>query len=534
MDWTLSWQAATAHSEALRARSDKTRRIFSAMPVGHHMGLNAVPSTIDINAPWVMLTLATVLLLMTFIDARRDTTRPLWLRLIIRLVTFGALSWLLQRSIGLPTVTADFVSLGMNIWAHFAEVGWWVLGARVAVGILRLIVVLEGRPRETQIVSDLLAGAIYIATALSVVNFVFAVPIGGLIATSGVIAIILGLALQSTLSDVFAGIAMGLEHAYKPGDSLWVEGGIEGQVVQISWRSTQISTLHNSIAVVPNSVIAKSRLENRSAPTPTRSVSLTVSVDAAADPRRCVAALQAAVQACRIPLASPKPAVNCMGLQGDGNLYQVRFTVGMGRDIESARTEAFELIHRHLRHAGIGLGVPGIEPLPAPPVPTLADLIAESDLLGPLAPDERGVFSEYLEATSYEPGQILVQQDELPEAIFLIAAGTVDVTRTDADGTRMLLRASPADSIAAMPMIMGKTALFTATAMTPVTAYRLDKASIAAVMRTRPELSKSLEAQARRGRAWIRCETEANLERTADRSDVLLTRLRHFIQRLNV
>ena len=147
---------------------------------------------IDMNAPWVTLALATVLLLVTFVDARRDATRPLWLRLVIRLVTFGALTWLLQRSIGLPTVTAAFLSPGIQIWAHVAEVGWWVLGARVAVGILRLIVVLEGRPRETQIVSDLLAGAIYTATALSVVNFVFEVPIGGLIATSGVIAIVLG------------------------------------------------------------------------------------------------------------------------------------------------------------------------------------------------------------------------------------------------------------------------------------------------------------------------------------------------------
>jgi small-conductance mechanosensitive channel/CRP-like cAMP-binding protein len=489
---------------------------------------------IDMNAPWVMLALATVLLLGTFVDARRDTIRPLWLRLVIRLVTFGALTWLLQRSIGLPTVTAESLSPGVQTWAHFAEIGWWVLGARVAVGILRLIVVLEGRPRETQIVSDLLAGAIYLATGLSVVNFVFEVPIGGLIATSGVIAIVLGLALQSTLSDVFAGIAMGLEHAYKPGDSLWVEGGIEGQVVQISWRSTQISTFHNSIAVVPNSVIAKSRLENRSAPTPTRSVTLAISIDAAADPRRCVAALQAAVQACRIPLASPKPAVNCTGLQVDGNQYQVRFTVGTSRDIESARTEAFGLIHRHLRYAGIGLGAPGIEPLPTAPVPTLADLMAESDLLGALAPDERGVFAEHFEAANYETGEILVRQDEPPEAIFLIATGTVDVTRTDANGARVLLRASPADSIAAMPMIMGRTSLFTATAMTPVTAYRLDKDSIAAVMRIRPDLSKSLEAQARRGSAWIRCETEANLERTVDRSDVLLTRLRHFLQRLNV
>ena len=148
-------------------------RLWHRTFLAKRMGSCAVPPQIDMNAPWMMLTLATVLLLVTLVDARRDTTRPLWLRLVIRLVTFGALTWLLQRSIGVPTVTAEFLSPGVQIWAHLAEIGWWVLGARVAVGILRLIVVLEGRPRETQIVSDLLAGAIYTATALSVVNFVF-------------------------------------------------------------------------------------------------------------------------------------------------------------------------------------------------------------------------------------------------------------------------------------------------------------------------------------------------------------------------
>ena len=114
-----------------------------------------------------------------------------------------------------------------------------MLGARVAVGVLRLALVVEDKPRQTQIVSDLLASTIYVATALSVINFVFGVPIVGLVATSGVVAIVLGLALQSTLSDVFSGIAVGLEHAYKPGDLLWVEGGIEGQVLEINWRSTR-------------------------------------------------------------------------------------------------------------------------------------------------------------------------------------------------------------------------------------------------------------------------------------------------------
>ena len=207
----------------------------------------------------------------------------------------------------------------------------------------------------------------------------------------------------------------------------------------MSWRSTQIATLHNSVAVIPNSVIAKSRFENRSAPTPIRSVAVSVGVNSSADPGRCISALTAAAQACRIRLASPRPVVTCMGLQGDGNLYQVRFTVGVSRDIEAARTEALSLIHRHLRHAGIGLGVAGIAPLPPASCPTLADVMAESDLFGQLAPEERGLFAQHFAVEEYGTGETLVCQNQMPKAVFLIACGTVELTRQDANGTRVLM-----------------------------------------------------------------------------------------------
>jgi small-conductance mechanosensitive channel/CRP-like cAMP-binding protein len=482
--------------------------------------------------PWLSLAFATLLILGSFASARLTSSKPVWVMLAIRLAAFGAVSWLAQRSIGLVTVSMTSLTPGMRVWAQLVEIGWWILGAGALVGSVRFAVVLEGRPRQTRIVADLLAGAIYTATVLAVVNYVFQVPIGGLIATSGIIAIVLGLALQSTLSDVFSGIAMGLEHAYKPGDMLWVEGNVEGQVVQICWRSTHIATLHNSIAVIPNSIIAKARFENRSAPTPTRSVTLPINIDASIDPRRCIAVFQAAIKACQIPLTAPQPAFNCVGLQGDGNLYQVRFTVATGRDIESARTEALALIHRHLHHAGIRLAVPLGDMHQSASIPTLSDLIAASDLLGPLAPDERGLFAEHFQLVRYDAGQVLIKQDELPDAVFLIASGTVDVTRDDVRGTHALLRSSPADTIGAVPMISGMPALFTATALTPVSAYRLDKDSIAAVMRVKPELSESLEAQALRGNAWIRCETEANMNVNTGRSD-MLARLRRFLHRLN-
>jgi small-conductance mechanosensitive channel/CRP-like cAMP-binding protein len=484
---------------------------------------------------FLSLTLASVLMLATALDMRLDRNRPLWLGFAIRITVFGVATWLMQRAIGSPVAPQlRAATTGEQIWMRLAEIGWWILGARVAVGIVRLVVVLENQPRETKIVSDLLAGVIYTATALAVVNFVFGVAIVGLVATSGVVAIILGLALQSTLSDVFSGIAVGLERAYKPGDLIWVEGGIEGRVLQINWRSTQIATLHDSIAIVPNSVIAKSRLENRSAPTPTRTITVTIDADAAIDPRRVIAALEAAARGCRFPLSVPESTVECANLRGDGNAYEVRFSVRSSDDLAPARTEMLAQIHRHLRHAGIGFGVGGVAPLPSPAAPNIADLLAESDMFGALTPAERGLFAEQFALVTLEKGETLICEGEMPQAVFLLSGGTVEVARGEANRRQVLLYASPGDTLGMIGLVTGAASLVTAAALTPVTAYRLDKNAIAEVLRSHPEVAGSLEAQAKRGHAWLRSETGAHeQEQMMQKPDMLLARLRQFLHRLN-
>ncbi|HEY6431056.1 MAG TPA: mechanosensitive ion channel family protein [Acetobacteraceae bacterium] len=487
-----------------------------------------------LGSPLAPLTLASLVLLAIAVDARHDRHRPLWLRLGVRIAVFAVLTWLMRLAVGSPVAPRLPVDVpGERIWAQLVEIGWWMVGARVAVGIVRFVVVVENRPRETRIVSDLLAGAIYIATALSVINFVFGVPIAGLVATSGVVAIIFGLALQSTLSDVFSGIAVGLEHAYKPGDLLWVEGGIEGQVLQINWRSTQIATPHNSVAIVPNSVIAKSRLENRSAPTPTRGITVTVNTHPSVDPGRCVAALDAAVQACRLPLSQPQPTIDCVGLKGDGVAYEISFIVRASDEIAAARTEMLTQMHRHLRHAGISLGVSGVAVAPSASVPTLVELMAESELFGPLSADQRELLAEHFVAISLERGETLIREGEMPDALFLLAAGTVELTRGEGTGRRVLLRASPGESVGMISLITGVAWVATARALTPVAAYRLDKAGFATVLRSSPSLASSLEAQAQRGLAWLRCEAAAHEEDQMDKPDLLLARLRQFLRRLN-
>src|ERR1700735_1860847 len=207
--------------------------------------------------PLILLVPATFLIFAIVLIPQVRMNWPLWLRASWSITIFILVTLLLRQLVGSP-FHPRFINgqQGVEFWERLIVAGWWLIAARGAIGLIRLVGVLELRSRETQIISDLVAGVIYIATWLAIVDFVFAIPIGGLLATSGIIAIVLGFALQSTMADVFSGIAVGLERPYRAGDLIWVEGGIEGRVALVTWRSTHIATgQKNDIAIVPNSII---------------------------------------------------------------------------------------------------------------------------------------------------------------------------------------------------------------------------------------------------------------------------------------
>src|SRR5215813_10558726 len=88
------------------------------------------------------------------------------------------------------------------------QVAWWLWTAWFLVSFLRAFVIVEHRPREGKLLQDMLASLIYLAAVFAIMAYVFDLPIQGLLATSGAVAIILGLALQSTLGDVFSGLVL--------------------------------------------------------------------------------------------------------------------------------------------------------------------------------------------------------------------------------------------------------------------------------------------------------------------------------------
>jgi len=104
---------------------------------------------------------------------------------------------------------------------------------------------------------DLLRVTLVLIGAAIIVSTVWGADLQGALVGLGVGGIVLGLALQDTLSAVFAGLSMVSTRNFKEGD--WLKtGDYEGRVMAMDWRSVTIETEQKILAVVPNSELAQS------------------------------------------------------------------------------------------------------------------------------------------------------------------------------------------------------------------------------------------------------------------------------------
>ena len=106
---------------------------------------------------------------------------------------------------------------------------------------------------------------IIIAVGIIMVQ-IYEVPTSGVLTTSGLFIAIIGFALRDMISDLFTGIALGIERPFSVGDWIQVPDGTVGRVVEMNWRSTRLITREEISVVIPNSELAISTFKNFSKP----------------------------------------------------------------------------------------------------------------------------------------------------------------------------------------------------------------------------------------------------------------------------
>lgn len=150
---------------------------------------------------------------------------------------------------------------------HSYDLLWWIIPAILLVRAVEAFIwqALQhktGRP-VPGVIKGLIAFVIYTLAMFAIVAFVYNQKLTGLLATSGLLAMIIGLAIQMNLSNIFSGIALNLEHPFRVGD--WVKiGDHEGQVIDVNWRATRLLTRVKHEISIPNTPAADSPIINYS------------------------------------------------------------------------------------------------------------------------------------------------------------------------------------------------------------------------------------------------------------------------------
>ncbi|RRV07541.1 mechanosensitive ion channel protein MscS [Pseudomonas sp. v388] len=408
-------------------------------------------------------------------------------RVAIRLALFLAFSSLIINA-GISPLLApawpdDSV---MQLGATAMAIVWWMYAARVLTVLIGLAL-MHRIGHSGRLLQDVIGALVFLIAVVAAAGYVLELPVKGLLATSGAVAIIVGLALQSTLSDVFSGIVLNTTKPYQVDD--WVSiDGVEGKVVDIDWRATHLLTGQGTTAVVPNSVAAKAKIVNLSRPVNMHGVSISIQVPNHIRPRRVLDALERTLQGSSSLLLNPPPKAV---LKEAGETMSEYVASGFIAELGSkgeVRNQLFDLAHRHLEAAGIVRQQDG----GGEPISRARALLDEVKVFRSLSSEERDRLAQSMTAQQYSAGQVVLDLNEVPDCLFVIATGVVSVAVPDGERRIEAGRMGPSEVMGEQSIIADTPSEGCFTALTSSIIYRIDKSVARTFMQQCNEVDRAL------------------------------------------
>ncbi len=186
--------------------------------------------------------------------------------IIIRSLRGWIILWFILAGISLavPHLIVDAPTLNIinKIFLVLVIFSITMVLANIAVGFVDLV---SGRIKEaipkTTILTNITRVFVLIIGILIILN-ALGISIAPILAGLGIGGLAVALALQDTLSNLFAGLQIIVSRQLKPGDYVQLSSGEEGYVVDITWRNTTIRELGNNLIIIPNAKLAQTIVKN--------------------------------------------------------------------------------------------------------------------------------------------------------------------------------------------------------------------------------------------------------------------------------
>jgi small-conductance mechanosensitive channel len=306
-------------------------------------------------------------LLFRRIEAWATRTRSTFDDLLVQALRGPFLIWMLIVGLHLAAQASTLPPRTAAVISKILLVCWIISATVVASRLAALLVRQYGSGLTTALpVTSLTQNIASLAVAsigvLILLNSL-GVSITPILTALGVGGLAVALALQDTLSNMFAGFYVTLAGQIRPGDYVKLDSGQEGYVTDISWRSTTLRALPNNLIVVPNAKLAQAIVTNFHLPEKRMSLLVPVNVSYESDPEAVERILveEASAGAKVIPglLSEPAPFVRFIPGFGESSLdFTLICQVAEFVDQYLAQHELRKRIFKRLRAEGIEIPFP--------------------------------------------------------------------------------------------------------------------------------------------------------------------------------
>lgn len=489
----------------------------------------------------------------------KATFRRLWFPFTLFVVFAGAA--FLNKDI-LFQFGAEAITQSQKVIAYIVQIGIWLSAAHF---LNRLIIVFfwDGLVQRAigapvpRLLKDVLAIILYTIAITGIVGFVFEQNVTAFWTTSGVVGLVLGLALRNMILDVFTGLAINIDRPYKIGDWIEVHGGgsdgsIVGKVIETNWRTTRMHTEDDSIVVLPNSLLGSRVVTNFWGAGPGSRFDTKFCLDFSVPTDRACRVLQAGAKAVageKGILEKPEPNVIVGGTTAMGVEYKVRFWMepwGPGKQLGVGSGHINQSILAHLQQAGITPAYPK-QDLYYAEMPTRhldsssledrTELLGQTKLFEHLETNELKELASQMQKRRFSKGEKLICQGEAGNSMFILSEGLLEAfLNTNQNGTEIKVgQIIPGQFFGEMSLLTGEPRSATVVAATDVVAHEITKENMNGLLIQRPELAEIIstvvaERRVMNSQKMADATLEERIEETKSLANQIMDKMKSFFK----
>ena len=348
---------------------------------------------------------------------------------------------------------------------------------------------------------EVVGGIIFLIVLLLVLSYGYhaEAQLKGLLAGSGVVAIILGFAGQSFFAGIIGGISIQLNRPYKVGD--WLQVGERfAEVREINWRSTRLCTNDDIYLDIPNNEMVSHTIVNLHYPTEVHAMRIRVGVEYKNAPNRVKDALVRAAQSARNVLPDPPVKVFLVDFADSAMIYEIKFYMGNHARINETNDSVRTNVWYELKRQEITIPFPirtlHVERKGAASVQEeyqeARAILRSEALFECLSDEEIESLVQQSQVSHFGRGERVIREGAEGDSMFVLLSGAAEVSVSKNGHSIPVATLKAPDCFGEMSLLTGERRTATVRAQSDCQVMEIGKPVMAELLRASPDCLERL------------------------------------------